>query len=101
VTITKSQPTSSLLIIASVQLTHTAKPNNKTVDVKLFRDATPLDAGYRARLGTANQAVSDVPVTLHAWDAPGAGTYTFTLKARSSGNGATATVRRLTVVELL
>ncbi len=101
VTITKSQAGSALLVLATVQLTHTGNPNSKLVDVKLFRGATPLDAGYRVRLGTANQAVSEVPVSLQTWDASGAGTYTFTLKARSSAAGATATVRRLTVVELL
>lgn len=101
VTVTKSQPTSSLLVLASVQLTHTSAPTTKTVTVKLFRDGTPLDGAYTVRLGTVNQAVSDVPVTVHAWDTPDAGTYTVTLKARASGAGATAAIRRLTVLEVL
>jgi len=101
VTVTKSQATSVLLVVATVQLNHTSNPNNKLVDVKLFRDAAQLDASYRARIGTAGQAVSELPVTVQAWDASPAGTYTFRLSARSSGAGAQATVRRLSVIELL
>jgi len=100
-TITKAQAGSALLILATVQLNHTGNPTNKTVDVKLFRGATQLDAGYTARIGTVNQAVSNLPVTLHAWDVSAAGTYTFTLRARASGAGAEATIRRLTIIELL
>ncbi|MBI2104496.1 MAG: hypothetical protein HYT90_02785 [Candidatus Omnitrophica bacterium] len=100
VTITKSQAASVLLVIATVQLNHSSG-GNKTVDLKLFRDAAQLDASYRARIGTGGGQVEELPATVHAWDASGAGTYTFTLKGRASGNGATATVRRITVVELL
>lgn len=100
-TITKSQASSVLLVLSTVQLNHTSGPSNKTVDVKLFRDATQLDSGYEVRLGTADRAVSDIPVSLHTVDTSGAGTYTFTLRASSTGNGAEARVRRLTVLELL
>ena len=99
VTITKSQAGSALLVLATVQLNHTSG-GNKTVDLKLFRDASQLDASYQGRVGTGGGQVEELPVTLQAWDTSGAGTYTFTLKAKASGNGATATVRRLTVVEL-
>ncbi|MBI3011246.1 MAG: hypothetical protein HYY58_01980 [Candidatus Omnitrophica bacterium] len=101
VTITKSQATSALLVLATVQLTHISGSSDKTVDVKLFRDATQLDASYKARIGTASRTVSDIPVSLHSLDTSGAGTYTFTLRARSTGSGASATVRRLTVIEVL
>ena len=98
--ITKSQAGSALLVLATVQLSHTANPNSKTVNVKLFRDSTQLDASYTARIGTANETVSDLPVTLQAWDTSGTGTYTFSLRAQASGGGASATVRRLSVIEL-
>lgn len=100
-TITKSQNSSILLILATVQLNDTGNPPTKTVDLKLFRGSTQLDANYSSLIGTAAQAVSQVPVTLHFWDAPPAGTYSFRLTARSSGAGAQATIRRLTVIELL
>ncbi len=100
VTITKTQAASRLLVIASAQLAHTANPNDKTVTLRLFRDAAQLDADYAARIGTANRTISDLPVSLHGWDAPGAGTYTYSLRARSTGAGAQATVRRLSVIEL-
>ena len=100
VAITKSQAGSALLILATVELSHSANPAEKTVDVKLFRDATQLDASYTVRLGTTSRSVSDVPVSLHAWDAPGAGTYTVSVRARASGAGTQATIRRLTVIEL-
>jgi hypothetical protein len=98
-TITKSQAGSALLALATVQLTHVSGPT-KTVDVKLFRDAAQLDASYPARIGPGEAAVRDLPVSLHALDAPAAGTFTFTLRARASGSGARATTRRLTVLEL-
>ena len=100
VTVTKTRPDSVLLVLATAQLTHTGGDNEKTVDVKVFRDATQLDGSYRGRLGQSSRATSELPVSLHAWDAAGAGTYTFRLRARSSGGGAQAGVRRLTVVEL-
>lgn len=100
-TITKSQGSSILLVIATVQLNHAATPSSKTVDVKLFRDTTQLDATYTARIGTANETIRDLPVTLHTWDSPGSGTYTLTLKARASGSGVQATIRRLSVIEIL
>ena len=100
VTITKSQASSALLLIATVQLNHTSG-GNKTVDLKLFNGANQLDANYRARIGSGGGQVQEAPATIHFWDTSGAGTYTFDLKARASGDGATATVRRLTVVELL
>lgn len=100
VSITKSQATSALLIVASVQLNHTSG-GNKTVDLKLFRDASQLDANYRARIGSGGGQIQELPTTLHFWDTSGVGTYTFTLKARASGSGAQATIRRLTVIELL
>jgi hypothetical protein len=99
-TITKSQASSALLILATVQLIHTGKSDDKTIQVKLFRGATQLDANYIARIGKEDRAVSELPVTLHFWDTSGAGTHTVTLRARSSGAGAQATVRRLTVIEL-
>ncbi|MBI3330662.1 MAG: hypothetical protein HYZ96_00960 [Candidatus Omnitrophica bacterium] len=99
VTITKSQAGSALLVLATVQLNHTSG-GNKTVDLKLFRDASQLDASYRGRVGTGGGQVEELPVTLQAWDTSGAGTYTFSLKAKASANGATATVRRLTAIEL-
>jgi len=100
-TITKSQASSALLVLATVQLNHVSGPANKTVDLKLFRDATQLDANYTVRLGTANEAVRNLPVSLHFVDTSGTGTFTLTLRARSSGDGAQATVRRLTVMEIL
>ncbi|MBI1991641.1 MAG: hypothetical protein HYS71_00170 [Candidatus Omnitrophica bacterium] len=100
VTIEKSQATSALLVLATVQLTHVST-NDKIVDVKLFRDLTLLDPGYKARIGTANRTVSDIPVSLHSLDdTSGVGTYTFRLKARSDDTLARAGVRRLTVIEL-
>lgn len=100
VTITKSSAGSALLILATVQLNHAANPPSKSVDVKLFRDATQLDAAYTGRIGTAAGTAQRLPATLHFVDSPAAGTFTLTLRARSSGNGAEATVRRLTVLEL-
>lgn len=100
VTITKLSAGSNLLVLANVQLNSTGNPNTKTVDVKLFRGAAQLDASYTARLGTANETVQNAPVMLHTWDTSGAGTYTFTLKARASAANAQATIRRLTVLEL-
>lgn len=101
VTITKSQASSALLVLATVQLNHVSGAKDKTVDVKLFRDATQLDANYTVRLGTEDEAVRNLPVGLHTVDASGTGTFTFTLQARSSGSGAQATIRRLTVMEVL
>ena len=101
VAITKSHASSILLVLCTVQINHSANPIEKTVDVKLFRDATQLDASYTVRLGTSARSVSEIPVSLQAWDTSGAGTYTFSLKARASGTGAQATVRRLTVIEVL
>ncbi len=98
--ITKSQASSALLVLTTVQLQHTGNPNDKTVDLKLFRDGTQLDTTYQARIGTANRTVSELPVTLQAWDTSGAGTYTFSLRARSDGNGAQAVARRLTIIEV-
>jgi len=100
VTITKSQASSALLILASVQLNH-ASGGNKQVDLKLLRGNTQLDATYRARIGSGSGQLRQLPVSLHFWDTSGAGTYTFTLKASADDDGAQATVRRLTVVELL
>jgi hypothetical protein len=100
VAITKPLAGSALLILGTVELTHTGNPNNKTVDVKLFRDGAQVGASYTARIGTANQTVSQLPVTVHAVDNPGAGTYTMSLKARSSGNNVEASARRITVIEL-
>jgi len=99
-TITKSQASSALLVIATVQLNQTMG-GNKTVDLKLFRDASQLDATYQARIGTGGGQIQQLPTTLHTWDTSGAGTFTFTLKAGASAAGAAATVRRLTVIELL
>jgi hypothetical protein len=101
VTITKSQASSALLILATVQLNHASSPNSKRVDLKVFRGSAQLDASYSARIGTANEAVRDLPVSLHFWDTSAAGTYTFTLRARASESGAKAAIRRLTVIELL
>jgi len=99
-TITKSQDSTALLIIASVQLEHTSNPPEKIVDLKLFRDGAQLDASYMARVGTAGRTVSEWPATIHSWDTSAAGTYTISLTAQSDGGGAQATVRRLTILEL-
>ncbi len=101
VTITKSNPNSALLILASVQLNFVSNPNSRSVDLKLFRGTTQLDTQYTAQIGTANDSVRAIPVTLHAWDTSGAGTYTMTLRAQGSATGAQATIRRLSIVELL
>jgi hypothetical protein len=100
VSMTKSQASSALLVIATVQLANTGPPTTKTVDVKLFRDGSQLDGSYTTRIGQAAETVRDVPVTIHAWDTSAAGTYTFSLAAQASGAGVQATVRRLTVIEL-
>lgn len=100
VVLTKTAAASVVLVLATVQLNHTANPNDKTVNVKLFRNGVQLDGSWQARIGTANRAVSELPVTLHAYDTPEAGTMTFSVTARSSAAGAQATVRRLTVIEL-
>ncbi len=98
-TITKSQSQSVLFVIATVQLSQ-ASGGDKLIEVKLLRDGTPLDGTYRARIGTKAGFVQEIPVTLQAWDAAPAGTYTFHLMARASAGGANATVRRLSVLEL-
>ncbi len=98
--IAKSQGSSALLVLASVQLNHSSG-GNKTVDLKLFRGSTQLDATYRARIGSGGGQIQELSTTLHAWDTSGAGTHTFSLRARASDSGATATVRRLTIIELL
>ncbi|GEM_PF-2834806 len=100
VSLTTASAASAVLVLATVQLNHAANPNDKTVDVKLFRNGVQLDGSWRGRIGTANRAISELPVTLHAYDTPGAGPMTFSVKARSSAAGAQATVRRLTVIEL-
>jgi len=100
VTITKTQDTTALLIIATVQLEHVSVPTDKEVDLKLFRGGSQLDASYTARIGQAGRTVSDLPATIHGWDTSAAGSHTFSLRARSDGAGAQATVRRLTVLEL-
>ncbi len=101
VTVNKTRSDSVLFILVTVQLNHSASPTSKTVDLKLFRAETQLDASYRARLGTSAGTVQNIPVMLQAWDTVSAGSQTITLRARSSGAGAQATVRRLTVIELL
>jgi hypothetical protein len=100
VSFTPSQAASAVLVLATVQLHHASGGNDRSVDVKLLRGTTALDAGYTARIGTANQAVRSVPVSLHAWDTPGAGAHVFRLLARGSSAGAQATIRRLTIIEL-
>lgn len=99
-TITKSQTTSAVLILATVQLNHTGAPNDRLIDLKLFRDGTQLDQAYQVRVGRANQAVSEIPVTVQAWDTAGKGALTYALRAAASDGGAQATVRRLTLIEL-
>jgi hypothetical protein len=99
VNVTKSQAASSLMIIATVQLSHTSG-NNKSVDLKLFRGATQLDGSWSARVGNGGSAVELIPITVQAWDVAGAGAHTIRLMARASGDGVQAGLRRLTVVEL-
>jgi hypothetical protein len=101
VTITKSRPESVVLVLATVQLLHVSNPNDRTVEVKLVRDGNPLDAPYEVRIGRANQAVSEIPVSVHTWDPIKEGTYTYSVRAQASARGAEAGVRRLSVIELL
>ena len=100
VSLTKTQANSALFVLASVQLAHSANPASKTVEMRLYRDGSLIDGGYQARLGSGAGAVSQLPVSIQAWDASGAGAHTISFRARSSDKGAQATARRLTVVEL-
>lgn len=99
-TITKSEASSVLLILATVQLIRNG--SNRTVDVKLFRDVvTQLDATYEARVGNDGGGSRELPVGIHVIDTTaGAGLHTVALRAQASGGGVSATVRRLTVIEL-
>jgi hypothetical protein len=99
-TITKTQAGSSLLVLANVQVSHLSPPNNKTVDLFLVRDGSSIGGTYTVRFGKVNEGVSSLPVSLHALDAAAAGSHTVTLRAKASGGGAEATVRRLTVIEI-
>ncbi|MBI4340855.1 MAG: hypothetical protein HY598_01070 [Candidatus Omnitrophica bacterium] len=98
-TIKATQPEGVLLVVATIQLEYSGTPTHKTVELSIHRDAAPLDAPYTVRVGTAARAVSEIPVTLHAWDTPGEGAHRYVVQARSSDPGVRATARRLTVIE--
>ncbi len=100
VSIKPSQPEAVVLVLATVALAHTGGAGDKTVTLKLLRDGVPIEGGYNLRLGVTSRAVSDIPVTLHAWDVPGAGTHSYAVIAKTNGSGAQATLRRLTLIEL-
>jgi len=95
VNVTKTSADSALLVIASVGVS-SGTGGGKTISVKLFRDGTPLDGTYTDTVGSGDTAV----VMVHAWDTASQGSHTIDLKANADKTGATATVRRLTVVEL-
>ena len=99
-TITKTRATSGLWITATVELVH-ERGSNRAVELTLFRDAAQVEPTTTAQIGPGAGFSRELPVTVQAWDASPAGTYTITLKAKASHDGASATVRRLTVVELL
>jgi len=96
VSVTKTSADSALLIIASVGISTSSAGGAKTVSVKLLRDGAPLDGAYTETIGGGDTAV----VTVHAWDTASQGSHTIDLKASADKTGATATVQRLTVVEL-
>jgi hypothetical protein len=98
--ITKTQADSALLVLADVQVSHVSAPNNKTVEVFLVRDGSPIGGTHTVRFGKVNEGVSSLSVSLHGWDAADAGPHTLTLRAKASGTGAEAAMRRLTVIEL-
>ena len=96
--ITLNDPKASVLILATVQLVYTTVPTNKTVEVRLTRDAIVLET-YTAQIGTAARAVSELPVTIHTWDTPGGGPHVYGVSAASNEPGVQATARRLTLAE--
>lgn len=98
--LTKSQTTSVILVLATVQLAHKGGAAEKTIDLQLWRDAQPIGMAYQVSLGRSGKAVAEIPVTLQGWDTSGKGTHTFTLSARSSASGAEARQRQLSVIEL-
>ena len=100
VSITPSQPEAVVLVLATVALAHTGGAGDKMVTLRLFRDGVPIEGVYTVRLGVSSRAVSDFPVTLHAWDVPGAGSHAYTVTAKTNGSGAQATLRRLSLIEL-
>lgn len=95
VNVTKTSANSALLIIASVGVS-SGSGGGKTISVKLLRDGTQLDGTYTDTVGSGDTAV----VTVHAWDTASQGSHTIDLKASADKTGSTATVRRLTVLEL-
>ena len=101
VTITKSQSSSAILLIATVQLNNTAGSKRETT-LKLFRGATQLDGSYVTNHGGKNDPAGKLPVTLHAVDTTtSTGSLTYTLKASADEDeDMQATVRRLTALEL-
>ncbi len=101
VTITKSQASSAILLLATVQLKNTAGSKQETT-LKLFRGASQLDGSYTVINGGKNDPAGKMPVTLHAVDATTAtGSLTYTLKASTDEDeDMQATVRRLTALEL-
>ena len=101
VTVNKVSATSALLIIASVALSHTSG-GGTTVNVKLRRDGSLLDGAYTTRIGKKDAGeLKEAIVTIHAWDPTTSGSHTIDLVASAGDTGSTATVRRLTVAELL
>jgi len=96
VTVNKVRADSPLLIVASVSLSASSAGGAKTVAVKLDRDGTTLDGSYSATIGGGDAQA----LTIHAWDVTSSGSHTVTLKASADKTGVTATVRRLSVVEL-
>lgn len=96
VAITKARADSALLILASVSITSGGSGGGKDFSVKLRRDGTQLDGTYETTVTGGDKAI----VTVHALDTTGSGSHTIELQASASKTGATATVRRLTVVEI-
>jgi len=101
VSITKSQASSAILLLATVQLRNASGSKRETT-LKLFRGSTQLDASYTIKHGGKNDPTGRIPITLHALDETTAtGSLTYTLKGSADDEHVEATVRRFTALELL
>lgn len=97
--VTLTNPKGAVLVLATVQLVYASVPTDKMVVVSVARDHVVLEA-FSVRIGTSPGAVSELPVTVHAWDSPGDGPHTYSVVATSNQRGVKATARRLTVAEI-
>ena len=101
VNVTKSESSSVILVLATVQLNNTGNRRVET-DLRLFRGSTQLDGDYTIIHGREDNPAGEVPITLHVIDdTTSTGSLTYTLRARADDDDMEATVRRLTVIELL